>query len=866
MPLPASLQSLSRTVLPLLHKASNGARVVSDVKKIVRTDRWNSFDHFHETTNTLAAAYEQAGAAASVYSVPTGGPVGTGRWLIHEAADIHGATLDIVSPVRKRLLDWARNPWHVIQWSASTPREGVTGDLVIIDTEEDLAAQKSGSLNGKIVLTRLNVWAKRPELAAKGAACVISDAGIKDLPGATPWTKFGWGAVPAGSAAARLAGLALSANDGAALRKLKARHGKLMLRATLSIDHHIGSHDVVSGVIPGRDDSQSEVWAVAHSSEPGALDNASGVAVCIEIARILNALITSGKMKPPRRGIRLLHGYECYGFFHYLEHQKRFQTPLAGVCIDTLGAIPIGCGRRLKWHSTVPSSADFVDRVGAAILRAALKSSATGYALLEKPFVSTEDTLLGDPKFGFPCPWITNHPFKGYHSSADTLELLHPAGLQTCAAAMAAYLYFLADAGTPEALELAAWQTQWTASRIAQLKREKAAPVALLWEREKHSVNLERLKRWQWGGEPAAVSTAFSHYRQSVAPITPAAITKDSGHAFDSRIPRRILPLAPMPDDTPAEAARVLETIPKAALFLADGLRSIIEIRERFNVSSGATIPVESFADWFVALEKIGFVELLAPASQIGRGQLVRDLKKLGVKPGMDLIVHSALSKLGPVAGGVETVLDALLEVLGMSGTLLAPSFNHFEAALFNPVTTPTTNGAIADALWRRPSAARSLHPSHSVCAVGPKAAAFCADHLANGIWAHNSPIGRLIHGGGYILSLGVTHEASTAYHVAEISLKSPCLDPFGSTDRIVAADGSVKAVPGLAWRADECPVNPSTLNETLAARGLMRSGKVGRADALLTKALDVWSIRREHIQNVCPRCAIRPARRNVQV
>jgi aminoglycoside 3-N-acetyltransferase len=154
----------------------------------------------------------------------------------------------------------------------------------------------------------------------------------------------------------------------------------------------------------------------------------------------------------------------------------------------------------------------------------------------------------------------------------------------------------------------------------------------------------------------------------------------------------------------------------------------------------------------------------------------------------------------------------------------------------------------------------RSVQASHAVAAIGPRAAEYTADHLTNGIWAPNSPIGRLVHNGGYILAIGVSNETSTAYHVAEISLGAPCLDQFGDTDRIVLPDGTVKEVPGLAWRADNCPVDvKKKLDEALDARGLQSHGKVGRADATLVRALDLWTMRREHIQNVCPACTIRP-------
>ena len=49
----------------------------------------------------------------------------------------------------------------------------------------------------------------------------------------------------------------------------------------------------------------------------------------------------------------------------------------------------------------------------------------------------------------------------------------------------------------------------------------------------------------------------------------------------------------------------------------------------------------------------------------ITREQLTADLTSLGLKPGDAVMVHSSLSALGPVAGGADTVVDALLEAIG---------------------------------------------------------------------------------------------------------------------------------------------------------------------------------------------------------
>lgn len=104
---------------------------------------------------------------------------------------------------------------------------------------------------------------------------------------------------------------------------------------------------------------------------------------------------------------------------------------------------------------------------------------------------------------------------------------------------------------------------------------------------------------------------------------------------------------------------------------------------------------------------------------------LVNDFKALGIKPGMSLLTHSSLRRVGPVDGGADTVIDALLEVLGPEGTLMMSTVGgnvNPEQPVFDVRNTPCTVGTLANVFRKREGVIRSLHPVHSVCALGPKA------------------------------------------------------------------------------------------------------------------------------------------------
>ena len=62
---------------------------------------------------------------------------------------------------------------------------------------------------------------------------------------------------------------------------------------------------------------------------------------------------------------------------------------------------------------------------------------------------------------------------------------------------------------------------------------------------------------------------------------------------------------------------------------------------------------------------------------KITRQVLVDDLKRLGVRDGDCVMLHSSLSSLGLVEGGADTVVEAFLDAMGPQGTLLTPAFTQ---------------------------------------------------------------------------------------------------------------------------------------------------------------------------------------------
>jgi aminoglycoside 3-N-acetyltransferase len=239
---------------------------------------------------------------------------------------------------------------------------------------------------------------------------------------------------------------------------------------------------------------------------------------------------------------------------------------------------------------------------------------------------------------------------------------------------------------------------------------------------------------------------------------------------------------------------------------------------------------------------------------------IATDLNRLGVRSGMLLNVHGAMSKLGFVVGGAQAVVQGLLDTLGPEGTLMMPSHSsqlsdpanwrnppapetwwqqiRAEMPAYDPARTPTrTMGAIPELFRTFPGALRSAHPQVSHAALGPLAARITAEHPLECLFGDASPIGKLYALNGWVLLLGVGHGNNTVLHLAEDRADFP-----GKTRHLEGAPITIRdtrrwqAFRPLKVNDDDFPA----IGAAFAATGRERIGRVCAAEARLMRAREV--------------------------
>jgi hypothetical protein len=410
--------------------------------------------------------------------------------------------------------------------SFSTLPEGITAPLVDVgrgDRDPDYVGK---NIKGAVVLGDADAGALwRRAVVTGGALGVVSTALASyispDPPGApaTPrdqWDILQWSSIPYDEARKGF-GFKASPRAAATLRRALAR-GPASVRVTIASTFTMNPTRTLVGEIRGRRAPDERVVLAAHVQEPGANDNASGVATLAELARALANGIRDGRIAPPARTITFLWLNEISGSRQWLqdhpEDAKRVKymqsLDMTGEDVAKTGGSFLverspdpGAVWDRPWdaHSEWGSGNVRADRLKGDLLndfhlavchRVAAKS---GWVVKSNPYEGGSDhTVFGDA--GVPSLLNWHFTDRYYHSSFDTPDKTSAAEMRNVGVAVAASAWLLANADEPLALAVADLVAAAGHARMGLETREGAKMAADAASAAREKTILDAWRKW----------------------------------------------------------------------------------------------------------------------------------------------------------------------------------------------------------------------------------------------------------------------------------------------------------------------------------------------------------------------------------
>ena len=481
-----------------------------DTKEFNRLEGSVCHSDFDRSTAWLAEQLIEAGfSAVERIELAADGVTSACDAIMPEAWDLTAHSyLDVVSEWpenERRLADTAETVLAAATWCGATPPGGSTGELVAYDPEH------LENACGKWVLYEgVPVGSINQPLARAGALGIV----VTDLrqgncnPDATRWMNnqgtWGWYYL---KGEPRLPIFVISSRRALALKASLDRSEKVVLHGVMNTRHYDGKVYTVTALLPGE--SKEEFGLFAHMYEPFLSDDASGVAACIEIGRMVKA---SGIRL--RKSLRVLFSMEHYGFAEYLA-QRPHQLK-AAINLDTL-ATPMyrELGFPMHWRLSPLCMPFFGDLLLEELLREVMPD------LRWSPGAGTlsDDTIGGDPMLGVPTNWMYIEVGELHHTNDPIFSDVDWEMAGTVIKLVAAYTAFLL---TAEADDFKSLLPNLTALAIKPLDNNSDTPFARKVKCDFAAAELASLERWAPGTIDAqAAEDAVAPFRLPDAEITP---------------------------------------------------------------------------------------------------------------------------------------------------------------------------------------------------------------------------------------------------------------------------------------------------------------------------------------------------------
>jgi len=340
--------------------------------------------------------------------------------------------------------------------STATPPQGITGEVVVANSFDELNALGRNKIAGKIVLFNfpfdrrkaanglaLDAYGEAVVYRSAGAKAVAAMGGLASLVRSVGGAEYrlphtGW-SDPAGIPAG-----AVTAEDADLISHLAAQ-GKVLMYLTLTPSSlpEVTSYNVVAD-LKGREHPEQVVVISGHLDSwdlgTGAMDDAAGVAVAMETAHLLTRLHLQ-----PRRTMRVIawmdeenggRGRDTYT----ADHGAEFSDHVAAIESDLGAGHPLGFSVKMSFgaQEALHPVQEVLASFGANLIKPISMAPGADISSMSKAGVPTLGIMQDVRTY-----------FDYHHTAADTLDKIVPQELRENAAAMAVMGYALAAMPEP---------------------------------------------------------------------------------------------------------------------------------------------------------------------------------------------------------------------------------------------------------------------------------------------------------------------------------------------------------------------------------------------------------------------------------
>jgi aminopeptidase YwaD len=413
-------------------------------------------------------------------------------------------TVTEVSPGASELADFNDVPEMLAEGSRNT---NLRAQLVWVGAgDPSFFADKGATLKGKIAVTSGSLGSVHGRAMNAGALGTISIYNGREL---TDQVQ-----IPNGGIYSNGFGFFLPPREGALLRDRLLRNEKIEVAVKVRTANESVNLLVPQCIIAGSDTAAGEIIITAHLFEGyvkmGANDNMSGSAVILEAARLLNRLITEGKIPKPVRGIRFLWVPEFSGTIPWVNmHLQQVKKAICNINLDMVGLNLRENKSFMCFNRSGYSTSTWANDVMENIYRFTGETNMEGitddlgrrgfskrivaptgtddpfYYRIVSLYGSSDNAVFNDWRINVPGLKMNTWPDNYYHSSEDNPDKCDPTQLRRAVFITAASAYTLALADDQMAQRIV---SEVFTSATTRLGIQAGKSNDMVWKSEKENI------------------------------------------------------------------------------------------------------------------------------------------------------------------------------------------------------------------------------------------------------------------------------------------------------------------------------------------------------------------------------------------